>query len=189
LYAGAKTAGACKNAVLVSVSDDGGATFTGSTTDPRSLTEVTQAKGQATADQWFQWSAFTSKGTLAVSYYDRQYGTDETTGFSDVTVSGSSGRDLGRFASKRVTSASMPLPTQFTNAQGNSGFWGDYGALDVAGPSQVRPVWSDTRLPDLFSCANPGGGITLPPALCTGQEANGRQANNQVAFTATTTLP
>ena len=51
---------------------------------------VTTASGQATTDQWFQWAAFSPTGVLAVSYYDRQYGSDETTGDMDVSVSTSS---------------------------------------------------------------------------------------------------
>ena len=41
------------------------------------------------ADQFWQWAAFDPHGRLAVSYYDRGYGDDETTGFSDVSLSGS----------------------------------------------------------------------------------------------------
>ena len=46
-------------------------------------------------DQWWQWAAFNRQGKLAVSYYDRQYGDDETTGYSDFSLSGSS--DLSSF--------------------------------------------------------------------------------------------
>ena len=52
-----------------------------------------------------------AQGTLAVTYYDRQYGDDEFTGASDVSVSTSS--NLTAFTTERVTSASMPPPTQF----------------------------------------------------------------------------
>ena len=72
------------------------ASFTGTATDPRSLPSAASTRAQATADQWFQWLAFTKDGQLAISYYDRQYGNDETTGFSDVSVSGS--RDFSHFA-------------------------------------------------------------------------------------------
>ncbi len=120
-----KTPGACNNDILVSVSNDGGATFTGTTTDPRALTSATQDPGQATRDQWFQWIAFTKTGKLAISYYDRQYGGDETTGFSDVSLSGSG--DVSRFAVTRVSSSSMPPPTQFSGT-----FWGDYAGLTAA---------------------------------------------------------
>ena len=83
LYTGTKTAGACNNKIMLSVSSNAGASFTGSTTDPRLLPVVNTAKGQATTDQWFQWAAFTPKGTLATSYYDRQYGSAEFTGNMD----------------------------------------------------------------------------------------------------------
>ena len=59
-YTGVKTPGACNNDILVSFSNDGGATFTGATTDPRLLVSATPAPGQATTDQWFQWIAFTN---------------------------------------------------------------------------------------------------------------------------------
>jgi hypothetical protein len=72
LYIGTKVAGACNNKIMLSVSNNAGASFTGSTTDPRQLPVVNTAKGQATTDQWFQWAAFTLRGTLATSYYDRR---------------------------------------------------------------------------------------------------------------------
>ncbi|MEA2265879.1 MAG: hypothetical protein QOE27_1462 [Solirubrobacteraceae bacterium] len=179
LYQGVKTPGACNNDILISVSNDGGATFTGTTTDPRALTSVNQAPGQATSDQFFQWADFTRSGSLAVSYYDRQYGSDETTGSSDESISGS--RDLVRFGTYRVTSSSMPPPTQFEGV-----FYGDYAglsALDIA-----HPFWSDTRNPDLFLC--PGTGTpTAAPAVCTGPARNAATANDQDAFTAITGVP
>src|SRR2546428_1427849 len=115
-YVGVKTAGACNNKIMVSVSNDGGASFTGTATDPRALPVVNQAGGQALTDQWWQWAAFTNGGKLAVSYLDRQYGSDETTGTTDISLSGSG--DLANFKVVRVTPSSMPLPTQFPNPQG-----------------------------------------------------------------------
>ena len=126
LYSGVKTAGACNNKIVLSVSSDGGATFTGTTTDPRKLPVVSTAAGQATTDQWWEWTTFTPSGTLVSSYYDRKYGTDETTGTMDVSVSSSS--DLATFGVARATSASMPLPSQFPDSLGNSVFLGDYSA-------------------------------------------------------------
>ena len=179
LYTGVKTAGACNNKIVLSVSGDGGATFTGTTTDPRNLPVVTTARGQAQTDQWFQWAAFTPSGTLVSSYYDRQYGSDETTGDMDVSVSTS--RDLAHFQVMRATSSSMPVPTQFPDAQGNSLFFGDYSGLDaVAG---AHPLWMDTRNPDVFVC--PGTAVPgTPPALCEQNEPDGLLANNQDIFTA-----
>ena len=86
LYTGVKTPGACSNKILISESDNGGKTFTGTTTDPRKMPVVTTAPGQVHTDQWWQWAAFTSKGALAVSYYDRQYGNDETSGNMDMSL-------------------------------------------------------------------------------------------------------
>jgi hypothetical protein len=178
-YTGVKTPGACNNDILLSVSTNGGATFTGGSTDPRSLPTINQASGQDVTDQWWQWAAFTNSGKLAVSYYDRKYGSDETTGFSDVSVSASS--DLVHFSSKRVTSSSMPTPTQFPDAQGNSVFFGDYSGLSAS--VDLHPIWMDTRNPDLFLC--PGTGAPgVPPALCTAVEPSGVQANTQDVFTA-----
>ncbi len=178
LYTGVKTAGACNNKILLSVSTNGGSSFTGTTTDPRQLPVVTTAKRQDGTDQWWQWTAFTPRGTLVSSYYDRQYGADETTGDMDISVSVS--RNLSRFTVARATSSSMPLPTQFPDAQGNSLFFGDYSGLSAV--SGAHPLWMDTRNPDAFLCpgtAAPG----VPPALCTGAEPNGLLANDQQIYT------
>jgi hypothetical protein len=179
LYTGVKTAGACNNDILESVSTDGGLTFTGTATDPRALATVTQEPGQATTDQWWQWIAFNKNGKLAVSYYDRQYGTDETTGFADVSLSGSG--DLARFGVQRVTSSSMPPPTQFAGA-----FFGDYTGLTAV--DNAYPLWMDTRNPELFLC--PGtGAVGSPPAVCTASVDNASLANDQDIYTAALPIP
>ena len=175
LYTGVKTPGACNNDILESVSNDSGVTFTGTTTDPRTLTSVNQEPGQATTDQWWQWITFTKNGKLATSYYDRQYDTDETTGFSDVSLSGTG--DLTRFVVQRVTSSPMPPPTEFDGT-----FFGDYTGL--SGIDNAYPLWMDTRVPDLFLCPN-----TSPPAICTGSASNASVANDQDIFTASLPVP
>jgi hypothetical protein len=178
VYTGTKTAGACNNKIMLSVSNDAGASFTGSTTDPRLLPVVNTATRQATTDQWWQWATFTPSGTLAVSYYDRQYGSDEVTGNMDFSLSTS--KNLSSFKVSRATSASMPLPTQFPDALGNSVFIGDYTGLTAV--SGAHPLWADTRNPDAFLCpgtAAPG----VPPALCTAAEPNGLIANDQEIYT------
>jgi len=186
LYTGVKTPGACNNDILLSVSNDGGSTFTGTTTDPRQLASITTGKSQTTTDQWWQWAAFTKSGKLAVSYFDRQYGNDETTGTSDISLSGSD-KQLSGFNSVRVTSSSMPLPTQFPDAQGNSVFYGDYSGLSVV-DSTAHPLWMDTRDEDLFLC--PGTGVPgVPPANCTGVEPDGLQANDQNIYTNAVSVP
>ena len=178
LYTGTKTAGACNNKIMLSVSNNAGASFTGSNTDPRQLPVVNTAAGQQRTDQWFQWAAFTPKGTFVSSYYDRAYGSDETTGDMDISVSTSS--NLSSFMVRRATSGSMPLPTQFPDANGNGEFFGDYSGVSAL--SGANPLWSDTRNPDAFLC--PGTGAPgVPPAVCTGTEPSGILANDQQIYT------
>ena len=178
VFIGTKVAGACNNKIMLSVSNNGGTSFTGTNTDPRNLPVVNTAAGQQRTDQWFQWAAFTPRGTLATSYYDRSYGNDETSGNMDVSVSTST--DLSRFKVTRATSASMPLPTQFPDAHGNSQFFGDYTGMSAL--SGANPLWPDTRNPDAFLCPNTATSST-PPALCTGVEPSGILANDQQIYT------
>jgi hypothetical protein len=173
LYSGVKN-GTCNNDIVLSVSTDGGATFTGTTTDPRDLPSVTTAPRQARTDQFWQGAAITPTGRLVVSYYDRQYGADENIGFSDISLSHST--NLSAFTHRRVTSSSMPPPTQFDGL-----FYGDYAAVTVTATT-AYPLWSDTRPVDLFLC--PGTGTpTTPPAVCQGGAANASIANDQDAYT------
>ena len=179
-FSGVKTVGACNNKVLLTVSTDGGSTFSGGAAgaDPRTQSTV-NLPAQAGSDQFWEWAAFADNGTLAVSYFDRSYGADETSGASDVSLSGS--RDLVSFGVSRVTSSSMPPPTQFAGQ-----FYGDYTGLAAAG--MALPLWMDTRDSDLFTCP----GIT-PPTVCTGTESGGFQAgvvaNDQDIFTASVPIP
>ena len=53
LFTGVKTPGACSNKILFSQSNNGGKTFTGTTTDPRKMPVVTTAPRQVHTDQWF----------------------------------------------------------------------------------------------------------------------------------------
>jgi hypothetical protein len=100
-----------------------------------------------------------ARGALVVSYYDRSYGQDNTTGFSDITLSAQHARD-GRdrrdrqdgFKHRRVTSASMPPPSQFAGQ-----FIGDYAGLDVA-RGKAYPIWTDTRAVNEFLCLGPSTG-------------------------------
>ncbi len=185
-YTGVKTAGACNNKILESVSTDSGASFNGTVTDPTTLTVVSSAPGQAKTDQWFQWSAFSNSGKLAVSYYDRQYGTDETTGNMDFSLSGSI-NDPTVFGVVRATSSSMPLPTEFPDAQGNSVFFGDYTGLAAAN-NTAYPIWSDTRNKDLVLC--PGSGAPgVPPQVCSFSEPSGIIANDEDIFMAKVSIP
>lgn len=178
-YTGVKTPGACNNKILESVSTNGGTSFNGTVTDPTTLPVVSSASGQKLTDQWWQWEAFTTNGTLAVSYYDRQYSNDESNGFMDISLSGST---TTGFAVVRVTSASMPPPTQFPDSQGNSVFFGDYSGITAV--NGAFPLWMDTRSTDLFYCTPAG-----VPAVCGGVEPSGLVANDQDIFTQRMAVP
>ncbi len=178
LYAGVKTLGACNNDIVVSRSTNGGSSFSGGSTDVRQLPAARDDDPRA--DQFWQWAAFDRNGRLAVSYYDRGYGNDELTGFSDVSLSGS--RNASDFATVRVTTGSMPPPTEFAGA-----FFGDYTGLtadDVA-----HPVWLDTRDVELFACRDAAGNVTLPPAVCTAGATNATVANDQNVYTRSLGVP
>jgi hypothetical protein len=178
-YTGVKTQGACNNKILESISTNGGASFNGTVTDPTTLPIVSSASGQKLTDQWWQWEAFTTSGKLEVSYYDRQYGNDELNGNMDISLSGSTSTG---FAVVRVTSGSMPVPTQFPNGFGNGVFLGDYSGLTAV--TSAFPLWMDTRSKDLFFCTSNG-----VPAVCGGVEASGLVANDQDIFTQAITVP
>ena len=183
IYTGVKTPGACANKILLSVSTDGGGTFTGTGADPRTETLVTQSPGQRHTDQYWQWAAFTRDGKLAVDYYDRQYGNDETTGSSDFSLSGSD--DLAHFGQIRLTTSSMPAPTQFEGPAGGQ-FYGDYVWLTAS--DKAYPIWSDTRAQDLFLCPNTG--VTgVPPKLCGATETNGEVANDEETYMTAVNVP
>ncbi|SRR6266568_2130148 len=186
LYTGVKTPGACNNDILVSVSRNAGVTFTGTTTDPRQLTSINMEPGQATTDQFWQWASFSNSGRFAVSYFDRQYGRDEFNGNSDISLSGADD-PYTEFHAVRVTTSSMPVPTEFTDTQGNSLFYGDYAGLSTS-DGVAHPLWMDTRSIDLFLC--PGTGAPgVPPAICKGTEPNSLTANDQDIFTASVPIP
>jgi hypothetical protein len=179
LYDGVKDPGACNNDIVVSASSDSGRTFTGTATDVRRL-PTTSRSANDRSDQFWQWAAFDPKGRLAVSYYDRGYGNDEQTGFSDISLSGT--RNASDFATVRVTTASMPPPTEFAG-----GFYGDYSALSAG--DVAHPVWMDTRDPELFACRDSAGQVTLPPSRCTASAANAAVANDQNIYTASVAIP
>jgi len=178
-YTGVKF-GRCNNDILYSVSTDRGASFSGTTVDPRQLPVVTGKARQARTDQFWQAATITARGALVVSYYDRSYGRDNTTGFSDITLSARHGG--AGFKHRRVTSSSMPPPTQFGGQ-----FMGDYAGLDVAG-GKAYPIWSDTRAVNELLC--PGTGTpTRPPRVCTASAPNASVANDQDAYTQGVRIP
>ena len=132
------------------------------------------------ADQFWQWAAFDPRGRLAVSYYDRAYGDDETTGFSDLSLSGT--RNGSDFATTRVTTASMAPASQFGGL-----FFGDYSGLSAG--DTAHPFWMDTRDPELFVCRDSAGNVTLPPDVCTAGAPNATVANDQNIYTDSISIP
>lgn len=173
LYTGVKNGG-CNNDIVLTSSGDGGASFTGTATDVRKLPLVSGGGRQARSDQFWQGTVFSPAGTLVTAYFDRQYGSDESTGFSDITVTTS--RDLTHFTHTRATSSAMPPPSQFGGQ-----FYGDYIAVDATATT-AYPVWSDTRNAALFLC--PGTGTAgNPPRLCHASAANASIANDQDVYT------
>ena len=178
LYTGVKTPGACNNDIVISRSGNGGRSFTGGSRDVRTLPAARDGDNQA--DQFWQWAAFDRRGRLAVSFYDRAYGDDEQTGFSDLSLSGT--RDGVNFGTTRVTTASMPPESQF-----EGDFFGDYSGLtadDVA-----HPAWADSRDPDLFVCRDSAGHVTQPPSVCTAGADNAPYANDENVFTDAVAIP
>jgi hypothetical protein len=142
VYEGVGVPGGCNNDILRSVSTDGGATFTGTTTPTASLEVVSKDRPRLFTDQWWQWSATNPKtGKVLTSYYDRKYGPCAALGCMDISMRLSSGADL------RVTNDSMPPSNEFPAATGFSLFIGDYSGLAVGSDGVAHPVWSDTRNP------------------------------------------
>jgi hypothetical protein len=178
LYTGVKTGG-CNNGIVLTSSTDGGNTFTGTSTDVRNLPVIGDGQAAARSDQFWQGSAFTPTGKLVTAYYDRQYGSDESTGYSDITLATT--KDLTHFSTTRVTTSSMPPPSEFTGQ-----FYGDYIQV-TATATTAYPVWSDTRAAALFLC--PGTGTpTTPPQLCEGSASNASIANHEDIYTAAVPL-
>jgi hypothetical protein len=143
LYTGVGNAGGCNNDIIRSTSTSAGAHFNGTGQDPQKMPVISQ-EGAQLSDQWWQWTA-KAKGRAITSYYDRQYGTDQSTGFMDYTLF----LDLnGKHV--RVTDSSMPPGADFPDDQGYSLFFGDYSGLAIGSDGIAHPVWMDNRNP-LFS--------------------------------------
>jgi hypothetical protein len=119
--------------ILFSESTDGGSTWT----SQRDLT----TNGGTTA-QWMPWGSVGPNGTLYVAYYDRMYGSCESSGCNDITLA-TSVNDGGSWSYQRITTGSMPNLTCAVNPF-ECGFLGDYMGLAVGG-GRVHITWGDTR--------------------------------------------
>ena len=178
LYTGVKTPGACNNKVLFSVSTNGGARFTGTTTDPRKHPVVTSVLGAGHYRPCFQWEAFTPgiAAGLLLRPPVRRRRDEREHGRERLDVP----RDLVGFRVMRATSTSMPLPTHSPTRRATALLRRLLRGLGAH--SGAHPLWMDTRTPDAFLC--PGTGVPgVPPALCTATEPNGLQANDQSIYT------
>lgn len=124
----------CDNDVFISVSTNGGATWS----PARKLTPSPSA-------QWQPWSAVGPTGRLFLAYYDRQYKNCEFTGCNDITLVTSTNwwTASPTFQYFRVTTSSMPNLTTLNNPF-QAGFLGDYMGIDADARGAVL-VWGDTR--------------------------------------------
>jgi hypothetical protein len=149
----------CNNDIVLSVSDDAGASFTGTTTPVWELPSVSDERGGRLADQWWQWAALNPKtGRVAVAYYDRKYGDAQATGAFDITLRRSNGDHV------RVTNRTLPPTQEFPEAGASTGvFLGDYMGVAVGSDGVAHPVWTDTRNP-IFSPSTGGDVRELVPA-------------------------
>lgn len=158
LYDGVGEVNGCNNDIVRSVSTDGGASFTGTSTDVTELPSVS-TEGAQLSDQWWQWSALTPRGKVATVYYDRKYGDDMATGFMDITLF------KGFGAPVRVTNVSFPSSNEFPDGNGASQFMGDYTGLAVGSDGVAHPFWTDARNPIFtYSTASGDDARVLVPA-------------------------
>jgi len=143
LYNGVGDVNGCNNDILRSTSKNGGASFDGTTTPPDKLPAVND-EGSTLADQLFQSEAKGPNGEVVDAYMDRKYGTDQATGYMDVTMGVGTGNSIVR---TRVTDASMPTFNEFPGSSGYGLFLGDYNGLAVGSDGIAHPAWPDTRNP------------------------------------------
>lgn len=156
LFTGAGTA-SCNNQILQSDSTNGGTSFNGTSTDPRSMPVVGTQK--SLADEYWQWTGISKNGKIVVGYYDRQYGNDDTSGASDYSASVDN-------HTQRVTTASSPPENEFGGL-----FYGDYNQLSVVG-NKAWVSWTDDRNPGITSCT---GNVNAICSLGYDEDAFGAQ--------------
>ncbi len=123
----------CKNMnndVFASISTDGGATWG----PPKQVTS-------SAAAQWQPWGDVGEDGNLYVGYYDRRFGSCETTGCNDISLASSGNRST--WSERRITTGSMPnVPCDVNPFQ--CGFAGDYMSIQFA-DNKVYLIWADSR--------------------------------------------
>ena len=123
--------------VVVATSSDGGATWGGTR-----VVSTTSGGGSQPDAQWQAWGGVGGNGALFAGYYDRRYGTCESTGCNDITLAKST--DNGKtWSNRRITTSSMPNLGCGRNPF-QCGFLGDYMSIQAAN-RKVYLVWGDTR--------------------------------------------
>ena len=160
LYTGVGERNGCNNDIVLSVSTDAGASFTGTTTPVAELPSLSDERpGGQLADQFWQWAAYNPKtGRVTTAYYDRKYGDAQSTGGFDITMRRGNGDHV------RVTNRSLPPTQEFPEAGASTGiFVGDYMGVAVGSDGVAHPVWTDTRNP-IFSPSTGGDVRELVPA-------------------------
>jgi hypothetical protein len=159
LYTGVGEVNGCNNDIVLSVSTDAGASFTGTTTPVWELPSVSDERPGHLADQWWQWAALNPRtGRVTTAYYDRKYGDSQATGEFDITMRRSNGNHV------RVTNRTLPPTQEFPEAGASTGvFLGDYMGLAVGPDGIAYPIWTDTRNP-VFSPSTGGDVRELVPA-------------------------
>ena len=148
LYTGVGNVNGCNNDIVRSVSHNGGQSFTGTSKGVSKLPTCSRELGETLTDQWWQWTD-KFNGQVVASYYDRSYGSDQSSGFNDITLIRGSN-------AVRVTSQSLPPSTEFPDANGFSVFLGDYSGLAVSSTGDAYPAWADTRNPVFTFDDTPG---------------------------------
>jgi hypothetical protein len=141
LYTGVGDVNGCNNDIVRSRSNNGGASFTGTSKNVAKLPTTSQETGAVLADQWWQWTVANFIGGTDTSYYDRSYGADQSTGYLDFSLAITGG------GVTRVTDFSTPPSNEFPDANGYSTFIGDYTGLAIGFDGMVHPAWADTRNP------------------------------------------
>jgi len=126
----------CDTDVFLSISSNGGATWGA----PINISNA--AGNDNNTVQWQSWSAVGPNGTLFIAYYDRKYGSCETTGCSDITLV--KRVPNGTLTYFRITTASMPNLVVANNPL-QAGFLGDYMWVAVDSGNIAHIVWADTR--------------------------------------------
>jgi hypothetical protein len=130
----------CNNDVFYAFSTTGGATWS-------APINVAPASRFGPTAQWQAWAAVAPDGnTLWVGYYDRSYGTCETTGCNDITLARISRPWTSARGTHytRVTTSSMPNLVVANNPI-QAGFLGDYMWVAVDPLGNPHVVWADTR--------------------------------------------